>query len=713
MRKITAWRVLCSLLGSLLFLAGCSEQLPGIDEALSKTIVLRFGHDSAVTSPQHIAAERFAQIVAQKSNGRIRVDVYPDQSLGSDRQMIDMAQKGELDIILPPTAKLSHLIPKLQLFDLPFLFPTLQTAHLALDGKAGNTLLSEFSSHNLIGVTLWESGFKQLTSNHPLNTPEDFNSLKFRIMESPLLRDQFAHWGAQSLAIDFGKTYDVLKDNIVDGQENPLTSIVGMKFYEVQKYLYLSNHGYLAQAFVLSKPAFERLSEQDQKLITQSALETTTYQRQQAALKNQQWLNFLAQQQIVISPLPPAVLSYMQQRARVLLEKCRLRFGTELIEDILEVVDEQKDYGEDELVIALDADMRGISALSGLSIRRGIELAIDEINQNGGVFGKRLVLSVRDNSMMPARGLANIKHFAQHPNLVAFFSGISSPTLLAQLEFIHQNKILTLDPWAAATSIIDNGYTPNYVYRVSVRDDDAAGFLLQHALEVSNKVALVLVNNSWGRSNHLALSETLEQMRLEPTTTQWFEWGKKDFAETVEALYQSDSEVLVFVGNPVEAGYFFSQLANHPKPIPAVSHWGITGGYFASQNADALAKLDLRILQTFSFIGKHNAKIDAFVEKYKAKYATGREQIVAPAGTAHAYDLTHMLYRAMLKAGSTQMSKVRDALETLDEYQGLVKQYKPPFTPTDHDALGKEDFILTRYKNGYLVPLHPGTTTSP
>lgn len=699
----------CLLLLGILCLSsiiGCSEPTEqATKQPKVESIVLRFGHDMPKSSPQHEAAIKFADLVAEKSKGQLKIDIYPAQSLGSDRKMLNMAQKGELDIILPPTAKLSHIIPQLQIFDLPYLFPDAQTAYRALDGHPGNKLLALFEAHDLIGITIWESGFKQLTSAKPITKVEDFKAQKFRIMESQLLQDQFAFWGANSMVIDFGKTYDVLKDGVVDGQENPLNAIVNMGFNKVQKHLYLTDHGYLPQVMAISKITFNKLSKAHQQIVKDAAVAITPWQREQSKIKHTALLAQLQNSSIQISKLPEPVTAFMQQQARALLEKYRMHFSTELIEDILQINDSQRTFTDDQLVLAIDADMQGNSALSGLAIRRGVELAIDEINAAGGVLGKKLTLTVRDNSMIPARGLDNLQKFAAIDNLLAVYTGISSPVVLAELNYIHQNKILTLDPWAAATPIIDNGQDPNYVFRVSVRDEYAADFLLKSALEVSTNVGLLLVDNGWGRSNHKALISSLNKQGLKPTTTQWFEWGKKDFSDSLAHLFETGSEVIIYVGNPVEANKFVTLMSENANPLPIISHWGITGGYFAKNTAQALKKVDLRILQTFSFVNNSKPKVKAFIEKYKSKYSVAAAQdIVAPVGTAHAYDLTHLLIKAVNLAGSSDMEKVRAAMETIKRHQGLVKDYNPPFTKTNHDALDGSDFILTRYQDNYLVP---------
>ena len=692
----------------ILLLAGCSESpSPEASAPAKQVIQLRFGHAMSTDSPEHAAALIFADQLAKASQGQIQVDIHPNQSLGTNRQMIAQAQRGELDIFLAPTAKLSHIVPSIQLIDMPFLLPDHASAYQVLDGKVGMTLLQQLQSHQLKGLGFWESGFKHLTSNQPINSPADFDQQRFGIMSSKLLEAQFGAWGAQAIIIDFAKLRQALKNNDVEGQENPLGGIVDKKLYEVQKHLYLTRHGYLARVLGMSQTRFNQLSKAHQQMVVTIAAQVTIEQRQLARQRDRQYLDFVKNQSIVIHKPTDPVLAWMRAGATRLLERYRLQFGTELVASIQQTVDEHRQFSEDQLVIAIDADMSGNSALSGLAIRRGIELAIDEINHSGGLLGKSLVVTARDNSMIPARGLDNLARFNQLDNLLAVFSGISSPVVLAELDYIHQHKLLMLDPWAAATPIVDNGHDPNFVFRVSVRDQFAADFLLRNALDVSDKVGLLLVDNGWGRSNHKALVASLENRGLQPAHTEWFEWGKKDFVGTLNNLREAGSEVLIYVGNPVEAVQMIDAHSKTANPVPIISHWGITGGYFPVMAAEALKTVDLRILQTFSFIDNQKPNVQAFVERYKHKYGiTATSQIVAPVGTAHAYDLTHLLAKAVTKAGSSDPDKVRQALETLKVHQGLVKSYNPPFTPDNHDALTGDDFILTRYKDNYLIPIH-------
>ncbi|MFB3816731.1 MAG: TRAP transporter substrate-binding protein [Candidatus Methylomirabilales bacterium] len=244
---------------------------------------MKFGHDMPEDSAQHVAALKYAELVKERTQGRVEVKVFPAQQLGTDPEMVQQAQMGTLEIVLPPTAKIGGFAAQLQLADLPFLFPTKGICYQVLDGPVGDRLLGLLESKGLKGVSFWESGFKQMTANKPLRKPEDFAGLKVRVMESPILIAQYKQVKANPVPIDFAETYNALQQGVVDAQENPLVSIVNMKFYEVQKYTMLSNHGFLGYAFLFSKKVWDGLPADIQKTLRDTARELAPFERQETA----------------------------------------------------------------------------------------------------------------------------------------------------------------------------------------------------------------------------------------------------------------------------------------------------------------------------------------------------------------------------------------------------------------------------------------------
>ncbi len=364
------------------------------------------------------------------------------------------------------------------------------------------------------------------------------------------------------------------------------------------------------------------------------------------------------------------------------------------------------------ITVGLDADMSKGAAQGGEAIRRGILLAIEEINGAGGVLGRPLKLVVRDHRGNPARGIDNIESFAGMANLVAVFGGIHTPVALAELETIHAREMIYLGPWAAGTPVVDNGFSPNYVFRVSVRDQHAGGFLIAAARKRGFKrPGLLLWRTGWGRSNEKAMQDALATLGRPAAPVQWFNSGQRDMSAEIEALAAAGADVVMLVANPVDGGVAVRDMAARAaeKRLPIISHWGITGGEFHKAAADGIAAVDLTFLQTYSFFDPpFPAKSQRLLERYCATFGGCRSpaDVVSPVGTAHAYDLLHLLKLAIERAGSTERPRVRDALERLGRYDGLVRAYAPPFTAARHDALDAGDFRLCRYdEKGAIVPV--------
>lgn len=240
----------------------------------------KFAHVLVADTPAGKAAERFATQVGERTKGRVEIKVFPAGQLGSDTQIVEQVQLNTVQIAIPPTAVLGQFEPRMQLFDLPFIFPTRAATYAVLDGDIGRDLLAGLDKRGFVGLAFWESGFKQLTSRgKPITKPADLAGLKVRTMDSPLIIEQFRAWGGNPVPIAFGETYNALQQRVVDAQENPLVSIDRMKFYEVQDYLTLSNHAYLGYALLFNKAAWNRLPADLRGVIQKVAEETRDWQR--------------------------------------------------------------------------------------------------------------------------------------------------------------------------------------------------------------------------------------------------------------------------------------------------------------------------------------------------------------------------------------------------------------------------------------------------
>ena len=352
--------------------------------------------------------------------------------------------------------------------------------------------------------------------------------------------------------------------------------------------------------------------------------------------------------------------------------------------------------------VGLDAELEYAGSTSAQAIRMGMLIAMEEVNQAGGVLGGRpLKLIERDNKSLPARSLENLKELAAQPDLVAVFGGRFSPAFLESLPLIHELKLPLLDPWAAADGIVDNGYAPNYVFRLSLRDSWAMPTMLRHAAKKGAKqVGLLLVNTGWGRGNHKAAEAYValhHEMKI--VGTERYNWSDKTFLDKVTGLKQAGAQAIVLVAN-FEASQLVREMAALPKAerLPIVSHWGMSGGTFVEDAGPALQEVDFTLVQTYSFIDAKRPKAGQVLAAAQRLFGVKDARSLASAvGVAHAYDLTHILARAIARAGSTERVAVRAALEQVRDYDGLIKRYPRPFTPERHEALSLEEVFMARY----------------
>lgn len=284
--KVLIFLIVLFLLASYSFAGGDAEK----SEENKAVMEISYGHGFMPETPHHKAVLGFKELVEERSGGRIIINIFPAGQLGSAKEMFEGLQMGTQEIALVPTARISGFNPKLQLFDLPFLFPDRETAYKVMDGAVGTALLKTLEENGVVGVAYYEDGFKHFTCNEPINKLEDFKGTKFRTMESPIIMEQFRAMGSNPTPIAFSEAYNAMQQGVVDGQENPLVTITNMKFYEVQDYLLLSSHAYLAHVLMFSESWFNALSSEDQKLLTEAGREIASWQRKLVAEEEEGYL---------------------------------------------------------------------------------------------------------------------------------------------------------------------------------------------------------------------------------------------------------------------------------------------------------------------------------------------------------------------------------------------------------------------------------------
>lgn len=262
---------------------------------------LRLGHNISVTSPYHLAAENFGRLVAERTNNRLRVQVFPAGALGNERDMIEGAQLGTIDMVVTSSAAAGPFVPALRILDVPFLFRDPAHARAVLDGPLGQELLATMPARNLVGLAWGDIGFRHMTANKPLRTLDDIKGVKIRSQNNPVHMAAYRALGALPTFIGFNELYAALQTGVVDANEQPLSIHVASRFFEVQKHLTLTGHLVASAMFVVSPTAFNRLPPADQAILRAAAAESVAIMRRAADEQDRAGLGTLRERGMTVA----------------------------------------------------------------------------------------------------------------------------------------------------------------------------------------------------------------------------------------------------------------------------------------------------------------------------------------------------------------------------------------------------------------------------
>lgn len=251
-------------------------------------IKIRFSHVVAPTTPKGRAADMFAKLANERLKGKVEVQVFPNSQLYTDKKVLDALSSGSVEMAAPSTAKFTSWVPQLQLFDLPFMFKNRKVLYQAMDGEVGQKMFKLLGKKNMLGLAMWDNGFKQIGNNtREIRKPEDIKGIKFRIMSSKVLEAQFKIVGGNPQVMPFSEVYSALEQGVIDGQENTWSNMYSKKFFEVQKYITETNHGYLGYLVVTNAQFWNHLPKDVRTELENIMKEVTSWIRENAYKINQ------------------------------------------------------------------------------------------------------------------------------------------------------------------------------------------------------------------------------------------------------------------------------------------------------------------------------------------------------------------------------------------------------------------------------------------
>lgn len=250
-------------------------------------IVLKFSHVVAPATPKGKAADKFAELAAKYTSGKVKVEVYPNSQLYKDREEVEALQLGAVHMLAPSLSKFGPLgAREMEIFDLPYILPNKAALYEAMDGAVGKALLNKLEAKGILGLAYWDNGFKVMSANKPLKQPADFAGLKMRIQSSKVLEAQMKALGAIPQVMAFSEVYTALQQGVVDGTENPPSNLYTQKMHEVQKHVTLSDHGYLGYAVIVNKAFWQGLPADVRAGLEKAMQEATAYERDIAQQDN-------------------------------------------------------------------------------------------------------------------------------------------------------------------------------------------------------------------------------------------------------------------------------------------------------------------------------------------------------------------------------------------------------------------------------------------
>jgi C4-dicarboxylate-binding protein DctP len=254
-------------------------------------IVIKFSHVVAPETPKGKGSEKFKELAEKYTNGRVTVEVYPNSQLYKDKEEVDALQLGAVQMLAPSLAKFGPLgVREFEVFDLPFILPSKAALRKVTEGELGKRLFKKLESKGIVGLGYWDNGFKVMSANKPLRMPEDFRGLKMRIQSSKVLEAQMRALGAIPQVMAFSEVYQAMQTGVVDGSENTPSNMYTQKHYEVQKFITLSDHGYIGYAVIANKKFWDGLPADVRGQLEKAMAEATGYANEISQTENDEAL---------------------------------------------------------------------------------------------------------------------------------------------------------------------------------------------------------------------------------------------------------------------------------------------------------------------------------------------------------------------------------------------------------------------------------------
>ena len=308
---------------------------------------IKVSHVVPKDHPFQIGLERYAELLAAKTGGKMKMRSFPDGQLGAELQSISAAQGGVLEMALVSTAATASVVKEFGVFDLPFLFNDGKEVDLVLDGPIGSRLLARLPEKGLVGLCYFETGFRHLTnSRRPVARLEDFKGLKIRTIQNPVFIDVFATLGANPTPMAFTEVFNALESKAIDGQETPYSNIHGNRFYEVQKYVSSTSHIYGGAVILASKKFWDQLSADEQKVLQDACYPARDHERSYSRENDPKLLGELKAKGMVYTEIAPTERARLREVLKPVYQKYSRTLGEDIVNQTLTALEQHRAGGK-------------------------------------------------------------------------------------------------------------------------------------------------------------------------------------------------------------------------------------------------------------------------------------------------------------------------------------------------------------------------------
>lgn len=702
---LTLFIASCLILSSLLVKA--ILRVPENHVQPERGIVLRLGSMSSPDGVMGQAIDRFVEDINRRTGGKVIVKAQAD---GVDvDHLVSLTAQGELDMVLLPVSELGRRLPGFWLIDFPFYFSSPEENHQFLDGDPGSLLLKKLHTLGLVGLSYWEEGFRQIVANRQVAGPDDLKKMQFGIVPGGFSAGMFSGEGITHKDGKWGSLGENVFDATMDARETLVTKGVLDHLSGGRFEVTLSQHAWQGMVFSLGSKKYRSLPTVELGKIKESVGEVGQWLRQRGDQQRGRLEHDLVDAGVVVHRMVEQVRESWTRKARRLAQGYEEILGAEILSRAEELGMGRKgnSSGRDGWIVGVDADFSSAVSRTGLAIKRGVGLAIEEINGMGGISGKPLRMVAMDNRGSASVGVRNVMRLGQQWGAVAVVAGGTDAVVVDQIPIAKGSKMVVLVPSAATVGLV-GGEANRHVFRLAPNEYHGGMTLVDELLHGHTKVALMLENTVTGRGVQTIMTRLLNEKGIKGPMVVWFNVGEKVFMEPLQRMQKEGITAFILGGGPQETRQILTSMEALSYQAKVLAHHGCDGIVPVEKKDRMLPGGTYDFIQTYSLDlpWGRTPMGEALRTRYLGLF---RAQTIGyfpdPSVTAQAYDLTLLLGQAMMRSPERIGEGLELAMERLEAYPGAVKDYVWPFSPMRHEGLSPDDVFMAQFNiEGMLVP---------